>query len=95
MTFSAWEIIFWATAGIYFVGNVIYVLLLSGSVQSWNYPDGVAPSRPEMGTTEEMKALHRMEERRASIRAYLDSNNGVRRGSSVKSKLSFRDEPQV
>ena len=62
---------------------MVYVLFLSGDVQEWNYPEGVSPpSAAEEGTTEEKKALHRMEERRASIQAFMDA----RRGSSVRSQ---------
>ena len=83
MTFDAWKVIFWGTAAFYFTGNVVYVLFLSGDVQEWNYPEGVSPpSAAEEGTTEEKKALHRMEERRASIQAFMDA----RRGSSVRSQ---------
>ncbi len=38
MTFSYWRSVFLLAAGIYFVGNLAYVLLISGEVQEWNYP---------------------------------------------------------
>ncbi len=40
MTFAAWRTVFLLAAGIYFMGNVAYVLMISGEVQEWNYPPG-------------------------------------------------------
>lgn len=35
-TFSEWQVIFWITSGIYFVGTLNYMFFASGEVQSWN-----------------------------------------------------------
>ena len=37
--FAKWQIIFCLAAGIYFLGNFCYVLMISGDVQSWNFAD--------------------------------------------------------
>ena len=36
-TISKWRIIFGTAAGIYFVGNLCYVLMITGEVQQWNF----------------------------------------------------------
>ena len=36
MTFAAWKIVFFMGSGVFFVGNAIYCLFVSGDVQSWN-----------------------------------------------------------
>ena len=40
-TFTRWTIIFTLAGGIYFLGNLCYVLMISGEVQPWNFgPEG-------------------------------------------------------
>ena len=40
-TFSKWKIIFGTAAGVYFIGNLFYVLMITGDVQEWNFgPNG-------------------------------------------------------
>lgn len=39
MTLSSWTILFSLTAIIYVIGNIFYVVLISGETQSWNYPN--------------------------------------------------------
>ena len=35
---TKWQIVFSLSSGIYFLGNLGYVLMISGDVQSWNFP---------------------------------------------------------
>ena len=35
---TKWQIVFCLSSGMYFLGNLAYVLMISGDVQSWNYP---------------------------------------------------------
>jgi hypothetical protein len=39
MTFSAWKLVFGLAAGIYTVGNLVYVFSIEGKPQSWNFPE--------------------------------------------------------
>merc|ERR1712150_80529 len=35
--FGKWQIVFCLAAGIYFLGNLCYVLMITGETQSWNF----------------------------------------------------------
>ena len=61
-TLTQWKIAFTLAAGIYLLGNVCYVLMISGEVQPWNFgPEGLNGLSKEEHYDKEMENV---EERR-------------------------------
>ena len=55
---SKWKIIFGTAAGIYFIGNLFYVLMITGEIQEWNYgPKGRQRHEGRKEEEEELKEL--------------------------------------
>lgn len=50
--FTKWQIVFSLAAGIYFLGNLGYVLMISGEVQSWNFSANL-DGKPQNNTINE------------------------------------------
>ena len=58
MTFAAWKTVFILAAAIYFGGNLVYVFLIKGEAQSWNFPDGKA-TETETGEEEDINGFEK------------------------------------
>ena len=55
---SKWKIIFGTAAGLYFIGNLFYVLMITGEIQEWNYgPKGRQRHEGRKEEEEELKEL--------------------------------------
>merc|ERR1712150_192776 len=48
--FMKWQIVFCLASGIYFLGNLCYVLMISGEVQPWNFSTDVHEKRSSSKT---------------------------------------------
>ena len=55
---NRWNVLFAAAASLYTVGNIFYVLLITGDVQIWNNP-AREPEKRQEETGGEMEELNR------------------------------------
>ena len=62
--FTKWKIIFASAAGIYFLGNTCYVLMISGEVQPWNFG---APGKYDIKKKQEENGLKNMQEEEEKV----------------------------